>query len=249
MKFKYLVYIVFSLFIIIIFNSCKDNKKQETDKNENNIPQEIDLVNKGKEIFYKNSEITGLKCADCHFDGSNAQNSNTKYFSDIIGASDRNSTYNGMFKGEDVKKNAGGSSICRKNYLKADKDFSDEEINSLNAYFQSLSNSNNRKEVLYTTIAIPKPDKSKLKEDQSAIAGLKGDISHGEIIYNETCSFCHSKNSNVKNVPSLFDNFEGNFKSITYHIRIGSKHMPFYSYEKLSNQDIADISAFILKKK
>ena len=78
--------------------------------------------------------------------------------------------------------------------------------------------------------------------------GLKVDPTNGEADFKNNCAFCHGENSNIKKVPSLFDEFEGNVKSITYNIRFGNGSMPFYKNSVLSDQDIADISAYILKK-
>jgi cytochrome c len=217
-------------------NTVKENKSQTTE-------QKSPLSQKGKEIFYASSNLTGLKCADCHSDGTNASNANTKYFADVIQAHKRNSVFAGTISGEEVKKTGAGATICWETYLKMGRPITAEEIDALNAYFESLPGE--VKDNLITTIALPKPDKIKLKENQNKIAGLTPDIANGERIFKETCNFCHGGKT-VKRVPSLFEDFEGNLKSIVYHIRFGSKFMPFYSYEKISDQDIADIAKYIL---
>lgn len=224
-------------------NELTKNPKKESTSNSGSGS----LVNKGKEIFYQTSNLTGLKCADCHSDGTNADNSNTKYFSDIIGASKRSSVYSGMITGEDIKKKGAGSTVCWETYLKMGRPITPEEIDALNAYFESLKG--DVKDSKYTTIAIPVQNKAKLKEDQSKITGLTPDLKNGENKFKETCGFCHGGKT-VKHVPSLFDeDFDGNLKSIVYHIRFGAKFMPFYSYEKISDQDAADIAEYILKNK
>jgi len=229
------------LFTSMIFTSCgKKEEKTEITKEQ----KSGDLVSKGKEIFYQSSNLTGLKCADCHSDGTNSNVSNTKYFSDIIGASKRTSVFSGTITGEDVKKTGAGATICWETFLKMGKPITPEEINALNAYYESLKGE--AKDIKYTTIALPNRDKAKLKEDQQKIEGLTANIQNGETKFKETCNFCHGGKT-VKHVPSLFEDFDGNLKSIIYHIRFGSKFMPYYSYENLSDQDIADISEYILK--
>ncbi len=216
------------------------NKKQET-----SVTGTIDITSKGKALFYESSNLTGLKCADCHSDGTNTDQTNTKYFSDVIQASKRQSVFAGTITGEDVKKKGAGATFCWETFLKMGRPITEEEINSFNAYFESLKGE--VKESKYTTIALPKPDKSKLKEDQTKIEGLTPNIQNGEKVFKETCGFCHGGKT-VKRVPSLFDeDFEGNLKSIVYHVRFGAKFMPFYSYEKLTDQDVADITEYIMK--
>lgn len=241
---KILILLTLSFFIL----SCgkKDESNTASDKKqENSVTGASDLTSRGKALFYEQSNLTGLKCADCHSDGTNTDQLNTKYFSDVIQASKRQSVFAGTITGEDVKKKGAGATICWDTYLKMGRPITEEEINSFNAYFESLKG--DVKESKYTTIALPKPDKTRLKEDQTKIAGLAPNIQDGEKVFKETCGFCHGGKT-VKRVPSLFDeDFEGNLKSIVYHVRFGAKFMPFYSYEKLTDQNVADIAEYILK--
>ncbi|MFA5011291.1 MAG: c-type cytochrome [Ignavibacteria bacterium] len=239
-----LAVIILSIFI----SSCGKKEEQSVNsekKKDNTESTSNDLSAKGKTIFYQASNLTGLKCADCHSDGTNTDQTNTKYFSDVIQANKRESVFAGTIIGENVKKNGGGATFCWETFSKMGRPITEEEINSLNAYYESLKGE--VKESKYTTIALPKPDKAKLKADQIKIAGLTPDIQHGEKLFKETCGFCHGGKT-VKRVPSLFDeDFEGNLKSIVYHVRFGAKFMPFYSYEKLTDQDVADIAEYIMK--
>jgi mono/diheme cytochrome c family protein len=239
-----LISVLLTSFIFVSCGKKEDKTEVSKDQKKESNANSGDLVSKGKEIFYQSSNLTGLKCADCHSDGTNTNNTNTKYFSDVIGASKRTTVYSGTITGEDVKKKGAGASICWETYLKMGRPITPEEINALNAYFESLKG--DIKESKYTTIALPTQDKAKLKEDQQKIAGMTANVQNGEKIFKETCNFCHGGKT-VKHVPSLFEDFEGNLKSIIYHARFGVKLMPFYSYEKLSDQDIADISEYILK--
>lgn len=245
------VLLILSLFVAVTLSGCGKKEEKTSDNTTTHKTETGTTTNTGsagKEIFYRVSDVTGLKCADCHSDGTNDNITFTKYHSSIKGAHKRTSTYFGMFKGEDVLKNAGGAGICLARYLKIKEPFTPEEINALNDYYKSVSKGDEPAELVYTTIALPKPDKTKLKDDQTKIALLTADAVKGEKFFNDVCAFCHSDKSKIKHVPSLFKKFEGNFKSIIYNIRMGSKVMPFYSYESISNQDVADLTEFILKK-
>lgn len=238
--------LIIAISLSFIFASCgKENKESKTEEKKTVTENAGDIVSKGKDIFYRQSSLTGLKCADCHSDGTNTDKSNTKYFSDVIQASKRPSVLAGTITGEDVKKKAAGGVFCWDTFMKMGTPITEEEISALNAYYESLKGE--VKESKYTTIALPKQDKRKLKEDQTKVAQITPDIQNGEKVYKETCGFCHGGKT-VKRVPSLFDeDFEGNLKSIVYHVRFGAKFMPFYSYEKLTDQMVADVTEYIMK--
>jgi len=244
MKTYLLLFVIFAVFII---SSCTKKTEVKTTENKKDAVNTTSaLSEKGKVIFNTESEKTGLKCADCHSDGTNDKNLLVKYFATIKGADKRTSSFLGMFKDAEVVKNAGGASYCWKTYLRNKTPLTEEEINALNAYYKSVSKGDEPAELKYTTLALPKANKDQLKIDQAKIAGLKGDIANGEKVFNNSCAFCHGKDSRVKDVPSLFKNFDGSLKSIAYNVRIGSKYMPFFTYEVLSDQELADVTSYIL---
>ncbi len=202
----------------------------------------------GKEFFYAKSKENNIACADCHGDGSNLQNSLTKYFSNVQGADKRKSVFHGKFSGEEVTSNASGATVCWESYMKMKTPMTAEQIDNLNKYYATLPNPNPVDEIKYETISLPKKDKAKLKEAQKKIMALTGDATSGEKKFNEACGLCHGSNKTVRKVPDIFDEFDGNVKSITYNIRFGDGAMPFFNESVLSNQDVADIAAYILKK-
>lgn len=202
----------------------------------------------GKEFFYAKSKENNIACADCHGDGTNLKNSLTKYFSNVQGADKRKSVYHGMFSGAEVSSNASGASVCWESYMKMKTPMTPEQIESLNKYYASLPNPSPVDEIKYESISLPKKDKAKLKEAQKKIMALTGDAANGEKKFEEACGLCHGANKTVKKVPDIFDEFDGNVKSITYNVRFGDGAMPFFNEGVLSNQDVADISAYILKK-
>lgn len=202
----------------------------------------------GKEFFYAKSKENNIACADCHGDGTNLKNTLTKYFSNVQGADKRKSVFHGKFSGAEVASNASGASVCWESYMKMKTPMTPEQIESLNKYYSSLPNPNPVDEIKYETISLPQNDKAKLKEAQKKIMALTGDAANGEKKFEEACGLCHGANKTVKKVPDLFDEFEGNVKSITYNVRFGDGAMPFFNEGVLSNQDVADITAYILKK-
>ena len=102
--------------------------------------------------------------------------------------------------------------------------------------------------IKYETIALPTKDKTKLKEMQKIITGLKGDPAHGETVFKNACGHCHGENSTVKKVPSVLEDFEGNAKSVAFNVLLGDGAMPFFKTGSLSDQELADISAYLMQK-
>jgi mono/diheme cytochrome c family protein len=237
---------VFILSSVILISGCGKKETQTTDTKTTTTKSAVELAKQGKDIFYAASTVTNLKCADCHSDGTNNANPLVKFHSDIKNANKRTQTYLGKFKGDEVKNNAGGATVCWTTYLKYKDSMTAEQIASLNAYYEQVGGSEPAKDMVYTTIALPAPDKEKLKKDQEEMTKLTGDKSKGEQLFNDACKYCHMDGTKVKSVPSLFRDFEGNTKSITFMSRFGKKYMPFYSYESLTNQDLVDISAYIM---
>ena len=239
---------IFILSSIILISGCGKKDSTTTDtKNTTATTKSADVLAKqGKDIFYAASMVTNLKCADCHSDGTNDANPLVKFHSDVKNADKRTQTYLGKFKGEEVKNNAGGASVCWTIYLKNKDSMTPEQVASLNAYYESVGKGEPVKDAVYTTIALPTQDKEKLKKDQEEMSKLTGDKAKGEETYNNACKFCHADDTKIKNVPSLFSDYEGNMKSIAFMSRFGKKYMPFYSYEALTNQDIVNVSAYIL---
>lgn len=252
---KFSCYFISVLAITSLLISCgkdiktevKNDKKEKTDTSKKNSST-AGNNSPGKEIFYMKSKENNIACADCHSDGTNSSNILTKYFSNIQGANKRTSTYHGKFTGEEVAKNAGGATVCWETYMKIKTPMSEEQIKYLNEYYSSLAGSDTPKEMNYETIALPTRDKAKLKDVQKVIMSMKGDPIKGEQEFKNSCGFCHSDNSAIKKVPPILEDFEGNIKSIIYNVRLGNGAMPFFKTQSMSDQEVADISAYIMQK-
>lgn len=251
-SYSVLLVIIFTASLII--NGCgKEEKTPEVKDNSGSIEKKSEQTESksqsspGKEFFYMKSSSNNIACADCHGDGTNSDRPLTKYFSDIKGADKRTSTYHGKIKGEEVKSTAGGATICWESYMKMKTPMTPEQINMLNEYYASLGTSDSPTEIIYETIALPTKDKTKLREVQKEVLKLKGDPVKGETTFKDACAVCHGETSTVKKVPSVLEDFEGNTKSVTYNVRLGDGAMPFFNMSVLSDQDIADISEYILK--
>ncbi len=250
------IYLIFSLLLsVFVLAGCNKNTNPDTKTTTSNTNttttpnrSKDELVKAGKELYYKASDKNNIACADCHSDGTNDSKPLTKMFSSIKGAAKRTSAFLGTIKKEDITKTATGGTNCWANFEKQKTPLTGDQISSLNAYYESVSKGDEPTEIKYTSFALPAPDKVRLAPEQDAILKMTGNVPNGEKVFNNACVFCHGDKSTIKDVDNLFDKFEGNAKSVTYMTRIGKKAMPFFSVEKLSNQDIADVSAWIISK-
>jgi len=254
--FKSLIYL-FSVFLFVsLITGCDKkentgNEKQKTDetaKNNETKKEETQKTSPGKELFYLKSSVNNIACADCHSDGTNSTKPLTRFFSNIQGANKRTSTYSGKFTGEEVLKNAGGATVCWESYERMKTPLTDEQINALNEYYASVATGDSPTEIKYETIALPTRDKAKLKIEQKNIMALTPDPGRGAMEFNNACSSCHGDLAFVKKVPDIFDEFEGNEKSIIYNVRLGDGAMPFFDKTRLTDQMLANISAFIMQQ-
>lgn len=247
-------YSVLMLILSVLVIGC--GKKQETNVSE----KKIDTVktntktetksqdSEAKKFFYAKSPANNIACADCHSDGTNSSGALTKYFSNIKGANKRTSTFHGKFTGEEVEKTAGGATLCWESYMRMKTPLTADQIKLLNEYYAAVAGTDSPAEIKYETIALPTRDKVKLKEEQKNVMSLTGDPVKGETDFKNACGLCHGENSSIKKIPNIFDEFDGNVKSITYNVRLGDGGMPFYKNSVLSDQELADIAAYILKK-
>lgn len=249
---------IFFLFLSVLLISCgkedvkdvkseSDSKPKKENAETKSGSAETKQSSPGRELFYAKSKENNIACADCHGDGSNTSSAMTKYFSNVAGADKRTSTYHGKFTGAEVAAHAGGATVCWEAYMKMKTPLTPEQITALNQYYASLPSADVQAEVKYETIALPKPDKAKLKIAQKNVMSLTGNASDGEKKFNDACGICHGQNKTVRKTPDIFDDFDGNVKSITYNVRFGDGAMPFYKEKDLSDQDVADIAAYILK--
>jgi mono/diheme cytochrome c family protein len=253
LSYIFLYSICFIAISVFMIGCSKEQKTEVTEKKKDSVKTNKTAETKapesaGKKFFYMKSESNNIACADCHSDGTNSANPETKYFSNIQGADKRTSTYHGKFTGEQVAANAGGATVCWEAYMRIKTPMTAEQIKILNEYYESVAAKDSPAEMKYETIALPTRDKSKLKAEQKNVMGLTGDPVKGETEFKNACGICHGENSTIKKVPDLFEDFDGNVKSITYNVRLGDGGMPFYKNSVLSDQELADISAYILKK-
>ncbi len=246
MKKKNLFLILFPLFL---FLACS---KDQTVK----LPEDVE---RGRKIFYdSNYGSTGLACADCHadFDDVNYPDDRIRPGHNLIGVTKKKTTWYGRFRGEMLKTSAYGAGLCVVMYQKKDniknplKALPPEDASALIAYFEFITGDgeprvNNIQPILPWDNEEDRQEK--LKNFKVKILSLDGNPKNGEIIYEKACQQCHSEEIAIG--PPLF-NIEINPEKVIEFIRAGSpigsqNMMPFFTQDKLTDQDIADLISFL----
>lgn len=222
-----------------------------------------DKAQLGRELFHdptfkgtlKPKSISGLSCADCHadFDEAAKPDGLIRAGHSVIGVPSRGEAKGGMIKGADFARAAGGGGFCYQHFLqKIAPDKVDataipaEHAEALMAYFEAISGDNKGPQ-----FEIEMLDEEAKTEAGEKIAAMPGDTEKGWKLFGQACAVCH---------PTPFKGGIGIQilrtrpprdidKTITRWAKVirggGSLIMPFFASDILSDQDIADILAFL----
>src|SRR5439155_26938263 len=125
------------------------------------------------------------------------------------------------------------------------------DIDALNAYYDAIKNNAGG---ITSTLKIQWVTKPALHEEDKidekaagaaakAIMRLPGDPINGKELFTRTCQYCHGMKEK-KVGPSLKDAMKDATMGAKT-VRCGSAAMPFYAKDILTDQQIADVIAFI----
>lgn len=200
---------------------------------------------------------TGLSCADCHadFDEEAEPDGLIRAGHSVIGVPQRGSAKGGMISGANFARAAGGGGFCYEHFLqkvRPDKvnptAIPAEHAEALMAYFKAISGDNKG----------PQFEMEMLDDDAKTAAGEKiaampGDTENGWKLYGRACVTCHptpKKGGIGIQIMRPGGRLPRDINKTTARwaktIRGGgSTLMPFYASDILSDQDIADIVAFL----
>ena len=218
----------------------------------------------GRELFSDPSfggtldpaKASGLSCSDCHADFDEATNPDGRIRAghSIVGVPHRGTAKGGMITADIFARAAGGGGFCYQHFLqkipsnKVDPTaIPEEQAAALMAYFEHVSGDNKGPQFEITTL-----DKDAASAAADTIIALKGDAQKGWKLYGQACNVCHptAKKSGIgsqlvkRRAPR---DLEKRKHQIAAYVRKGGFIMPFFTENRLSDQDIADIVAFIAK--
>ena len=218
----------------------------------------------GRELFSDPSfggtldpaKASGLSCSDCHadFDESTNPDGRIRAGHSIIGVPHRGTAKGGMITADIFARSAGGGGFCYQHFLqkvpsnKVDPTaIPEDQAEALMAYFEHVSGDNKGPQFQITML-----DKDAASAAAEKIIAMEGDAQRGWKLYGQACNVCHPTAKKpgigsqlVKRRPPR--DLEKRKHQIAAYIRKGGFIMPFFSEDRLSDQDIADIVAFITK--
>jgi mono/diheme cytochrome c family protein len=211
-----------------------------------------DKAKAGENIFLSASfGKVKSSCAMCHTNGS-MKDSRIRSGHTLAGVTKRTATWNGMFKGADLKKNAYGASLCATLFQEKPGGLKPEEADALNEYFAALEKTPG---AMTKNLTIQWPAQPPLKKDETiddkiadpfvkAILKLPGDPKSGEGLFARTCAQCHSFKEKTVG-PKLNQDIAGEPAMVANTLRFGSSAMVFFAKDVLTDQQVADLCAFV----
>ena len=225
-----------------------------------------DKAQLGRELFHdptfkgtikpgsRPGNATGLSCANCHADFDEEANPDglIRAGHSIIGVPQRGSAKGGMIAGADFERAAGGGGFCYEHFLQRiahDKvnptAIPEEHAEALMAYFKAVSGDNKGPQ-----FKIEMLDNAEKTAAGEKIAAMSGNSEKGWELFGRACVVCHPTpfkagigSQLVKSrAPRDIDKTMVRWAT---KIRGGGFLMPFYATDILSDQDIADMLAFL----
>lgn len=197
---------------------------------------------------------TGVACADCHSEADESVRVEGRIFAghSVVGAAGRTSVWNGTYTGPDVAATAAGAAQCAHQYQERGASIRDalapEEREALLAFFSAISTGDEAKKIPWDAPARP-GERTYVKEvfirEIEAITTRSGDAERGRELFGAACAFCHGEDA-AGSGPTL-RRLHQHADRLPWIVRAGRDAMPFFSRDRLSNQDVADLWAYVTR--
>ena len=214
--------------------------------------QQAPLAEQGFNIFHDDDfGSTGIACADCHNDFPDSLlHDRIKPGHSILGAADRRSAWYGEFEGEELQTTAAGAAKCALIYQERGESLesalSAAEADALLSYFRYVSPEGAGAKNRWRALSYP--GDPAFKRDSilvivDSLNELRGDAARGEALFESACAPCHSGGPNaVAPNPRYLRRY---VNRVFLYVRAGKGIMPFFSYDKLSDPNVADIREWL----
>ena len=221
-------------------------------------PAEITgLALTGQKIFYNmNYGKIQDACADCHTDGLPTTNdTHLRAGHTLVGITSHTKTWNGQFTGEALQKNAYGATLCAVMYQHKGDNIATvmpkSDIDALDAYYDAIKNNSggitsNLKIEWVTKPALHEEGEIDAKAANAAVKAimkLPGDPDVGKQVFSRACASCHALKE--KTIGPALSQAMKEPQMGAEAVRVGFGAMPFYGKDLLTDQQIADVIAYI----
>ena len=197
---------------------------------------------------------TGLACANCHadFDEAAKPDGIIRAGHSMIGVPHRGQAKGGMISADIFERAAGGGGFCYQHFLQRipgpevdPTAIPEEHAEALMAYFKAISGDNKGPQ-----FEIAMLDDDAKKAAGAKLAAMTGDAENGWQLFGRACVVCHPTPYKPGVGPQLIRprpprNIDAALERWATKIRGGGVLMPFYAPDILSDQQVADIIAFL----
>jgi len=236
---------------LIVLSACGSDRDTGASDGENADGQAQEkLAERGQDIFRDRGfgEIE-IACIDCHadFDEALAEEDRIRPGHSILGAHKRAETWNGEFSGAGLQRTAAGAAKCAWLYQEKGSSVEDalteDEAAALMAYYAYVSPGNEPPLLSWDAVTWPGDpdfDAEIFEKEMEAIADLRGSAPRGETMFARACAPCHD--NGLGPATRIIRRKAGQVPAV---VRAGEDTMPFFSRDRLSDQDIADIQEFL----
>jgi mono/diheme cytochrome c family protein len=237
------------LALLLISCGSDERKKQDTSDASQTLSLET-RADRGQQIFrdrtFGENEIA---CADCHadFDEALSKDERIRPGHSILGAHQRVETWNGEFSGDGLKRTAGGAAKCASLYQGKGSSVEDaltpEEADALMAFYEYISTGDEAPRLTWTAVTWPGDpdfDPEVFKAELESIEKLHGNAARGRELFDRACAPCHD--TGIGPATRFLKRKAG---QVSRNVRAGEESMPFFSSDKLSDQDVADVQEFV----
>ncbi|MFZ1728557.1 MAG: cytochrome c [Bacteroidota bacterium] len=241
---------ILAMTVIFLFAACGGGEKKDGNTEGMDTAAIEQLAQKGQEIFRdRHLGESGVACMDCHtdYDENGKNDGRIRAGHSILGAHKRTQTWNGEFSGNALRRTAAGAAKCAYQFQARGESIetalSEQEAAALMAFYQYVSTSDEPPMLNWSAVTYPgDPDFSvdALKTEMETIESLRGDAGRGEEVFGMACAFCHENG-----LGPAMRIVKRKVEYLPQNVRTGDETMPFFSRDKLTDQDIADIKAFI----
>jgi mono/diheme cytochrome c family protein len=238
--------------VLLLLTACGGREKKDAAA-EGMDPALLEkLAERGQEIFRdRKLGESGVACMDCHadYDEESRNDGRIRAGHSILGAHRRAQGWNGEFSGDAMRRTAAGAAKCAYQFQARGQSvktsLSEEEARALMAFYEYISTADAPPMLNWTAVTYPgDPDFSKeaFEQELAIIESLRGDAGRGERVFGMACAFCHDNGlgPDMRKLKRKAD-------KVPRNVRAGDDTMPFFSRDKLTDQDIADLKAFIAK--
>ncbi|MBE0643301.1 MAG: cytochrome c [Bacteroidetes bacterium] len=243
---------VLALVLLLLFTACGGGEKKAGSAEGMDTGAIEQLAQRGQEIFRdRHLGESGVACMDCHtdYDEDGKNDGRVRAGHSILGAHTRAQTWNGEFTGNALRRTAAGAAKCAFQFQARGKNIetalSEQEAAALMAFYAYISPADEPPMLTWTAVTYPgDPDfnADAFDKEIETIEKLRGDAMRGEKVFGMACAFCHENG-----LGPAMRVVKRKVEHLPRAVRSGDETMPFFSRDKLTDQDIADIKAFIAR--